>query len=260
MKPSRGELEDVARDAEGEAEGTADPAKGAALRARAAEVRAQPSIDYNYSAIVVGPPGFGKTSLQVELIKRHLRETPGIVLAHDPLRQFVREGCAWYSDAAAWRLAARKVAANPKLMMPRGASIGGTDSDEITDLAMELGARLNSAKRVRVPILVPYDEGSLREGSGSTFISAKDNQFLALRRHKGVLPIFNLQDVRQLTERFYRMSTDVYLFRQTSDRARTLDNLLLLEKGTLEREGICALPKHSYIHVRIGEGVVGDAL
>lgn len=214
---------------------------------------------YNFAAIVVGLPGYGKTTLQVALIRRHLQETDGIVLAHDPVHQFVQHGCAYYEDAGAWRAAAAAAAREGK-PMPRGASIGGVDSDAITELAMQLGEKLNTADRVACPILVPFDEGSLREGSGSTHISKLDNQLLALRRHRGVAPIFNLQEVAQLTARFYRMSTDFFLFRQTVDRAAQLDGLLFLEPGTLERAGVAQLDKHRYLHVRLGEGVVGDRL
>ena len=54
--------------------------------------------------------------------------------------------------------------------------------------------------------------------------------------------------------------TDAYLFRQTADRAKQLENLLFLEKGELSRAGITHLEKHSYIHVSIGDGIVDEAL
>lgn len=215
--------------------------------------------NYNYCGIVVGLPGYGKSTLQQALIRRHLRETSGIVLAHDPVMQFTKHGCTPFVDVAAWRRAARASAEENK-PMPRGASIGGVDSDAIVRLALELGEKLNSADRVAVPILVPFDEGSLREGSGSSYISPLDNELLAVRRHRGVAPVFNLQECKQLTRRFFQMSTDVYLFRQTSDRAEELDSLLFLERGTLARSGVTRLEKHRYIHVRVGDGVTSEAL
>lgn len=213
----------------------------------------------NFCGIVVGLPGHGKTTLQISLIRRHLAETDGIVLAHDPVMQFTAHGCAYYRDVAAYRAAAAE-AASKKQPMPRGASIGGLDSDGVVELAMQLGEKMNTAKRVAVPILVPFDEGSLREGSGSTHISKLDNELLALRRHRGVMPVFNLQEPAQLMSRFYRMATDVYLFRQTEDRAYQLDNLTSLEKGTLARAGVTRLEPHHYIHVKPGVGIVKEAL
>jgi hypothetical protein len=216
-------------------------------------------VSWNFSAIVVGLPGYGKTTLQAQLIQRHFETTDGIVLAHDPVRQFAKLGCHVYPDAAAYRRAAAE-AATKKTPMPRGASIGGTDSDSIVMLAMEMGEKLNTADRVRVPILVPFDEGSIREGSGSTYVSKLDNQLLATRRHLGVGLILNVQECAQLMNRWYLMSTDVYLFRQTSDRANLLDGYLALEKGTLARAGVTRLEQHRYLHVRCGVGVVSEAL
>jgi hypothetical protein len=215
--------------------------------------------DWNFAAVVVGLPGVGKTTLQVQLIRRHLQTPTGIVLAHDPMAQFTRHGCHFYKDANAWRAAAAK-AAKSKTPMPRGASIGGYDSDGITTLALEIGELCNRAERITVPILVPYDEGSLREGSSSSHITPLDNRLLAVRRHAGVGPVFNLQECKQLTARFYRVATDVFLFRQTAERARELDSLLFLERGTLEAAGVTQLENHRYLHVKVGQGIVREPL
>lgn len=213
---------------------------------------------WNLTVIIVGLPGDGKTTVVKRIIANHLRTTPGIVLAHDPLAQFTSVGCRHYASVAAYRAAAA-AAARDKAPMPRGAAIGGDTSDDVTELAMELGERLNTADRVRVPILVPYDEGSLREGSGSTWMGKVDRRFLALRRHRGVGPVFNVQDVAMLTQGFYRMATDVVLFQLPSDRARDLDEKLYLERGTLERAGVTRLPHHYYLRVRPRVGVVAEA-
>ncbi len=130
----------------------------------------------------------------------------------------------------------------------------------MTQLGLDLGERLNTANRVTTPILIAYDEGSLRGASGSTFISPLDNQALALRRHRGVGMIFNLQLPTQLTARFWNMSTDAYVFRQTTKSAKALDELLFLEEGTLARAGVCQLEKFSYLHVRVGDGIVDEEL
>lgn len=213
-------------------------------------------MSFNESHIIVGPPGCGKTTLAAQLVRNHLKLPDGVVFVHDPVFQFAKHGCQAFKDANAWRDAAR--AAGKEGKMPRGASLGGADED-ITRLALELGEKCNRADRVTVPMMVVYDEGSLRTSSGSTFIGALDNEALAIRRHRGVAFVFNLQDPSQLTERFFRMATDVWMFRQTSSNAAKLDNLLLLEKGELARAGITRLPKHHYLHVRLGEGIVAEA-
>lgn len=216
-------------------------------------------MSFNESHIIVGPPGCGKTTLAAQLVRRHLERDNGVVFVHDPVYQFAKHGCAPYRDTAAWKRAAAYCAQqNPPSDMPRGASIGGED-EEITKLALSIGERCNTADRVSVPMMVVYDEGSLRMSSGSTFIGKTDNEALAIRRHRGVAFVFNLQDPAQLTERFFRMSTDVWMFRQTSSNAAKLENLLLLEKGDLMRAGITRLPPHHYLHVRLGEGIVAEA-
>lgn len=214
---------------------------------------------WNFNAIIVGLPGDGKTTVVMHYIRRHLLETPGIVIAHDPLAQFTRIGCVHYPSVGAYRAASAK-AAKAKAPMPRGASIGGDDADAITELALGLGEKLNTADRVRVPILVPFDEGSMRDGSGSTWMGKLDRRFIVLRRHRGVGGIFNVQETAMLTAAFYRMSTDVILFQLPSDRAAKLDVKLYLEKGTLVRAGVTRLPPHKYIRVRPRVGVVEGPL
>jgi GTPase SAR1 family protein len=212
----------------------------------------------NYQAIICGPPGCGKTTLAKSLVRRHLDETRGIVLAFDPMHQLTRDGCEYYADAAAWRARQSEAGATGK-PASRGASIGG-DAADVTALAMELGKRMNTATDVRLPILVPYDEGSLLGSSGTTYVGDLDNKLQATRRHLGVSPVYNLQQPSQLTERFWTMSTDAFLFRQTSDRARQLEQYLLLERNELVRAGITRLPAHYFIHVRVGQGIVsGDS-
>lgn len=213
---------------------------------------------FNFSAVVLGPPGAGKTTLVSSLVRRHLDDENGIVFVHDPVFQFSKHGCHAYKDAAAWRTAAA-AAAEQQTPMPRGASVGG-DAESVTRLAMELGERINRADDVRVKILLAYDEGSLIETSGSTFMSSLDNTLEATRRHRGIGMVRNLQQPTQLMSRFWLMATDAYIFRCTTKQAKQLDDLLLLEPGDLARAGASRLPKYEYIHVRPGEGIVGDPL
>jgi hypothetical protein len=218
-------------------------------------------VKWNFAAFIIGPPEYGKTSILRKLIRRHLAELPsGIVLVHDPVAQFGRDGAVFFKDAAAYRAAAVAAADEKNPPLPRAASIGGS-AEELTKLALQMGERAgNTQDHVRVPILLAFDEGSLREGSGATWMGKDDNELLATRRHRGVGIVINLQDGSQLTERFFRMSTDVYLMAQTTEHCQRLDKALMLEKGTLEAAGVPKLEMHRYLHVRLRVGVVSEAL
>lgn len=211
---------------------------------------------WNFNAIVVGLPGDGKTTITAKKIVRHIRETPGLVLAHDPRAQFVKLGCTWFADVAAYRRAAAD-AVKAKRPMPRACSIGGNDGDAIMKLALEIGERLNTADHVARPVLVPLDETADRE---SHMMTPTDKLFLTQRRHAGVGGIFNVQDPALVEQKFYRLSTDVVLFQLPSDRARDLDRKLYLEVGTLEAAGVCRLGLHEYVHVRPRIGIVREEL
>lgn len=205
----------------------------------------------NYLGIVVGPPQFGKSTLALSIVRDWL-EGGGWVLAHDPLGQY-RACCRVYEDADGWRAAARE-ASTKREAMARGASLGG-DASAVVALAVELGKRWNTADNVRMRMLVVFDEGSLLDNSGGTWIGKDDNRLIATRRHLGIGLLYLVQRKAQLMQAFWDLSTDVYAFAQQAEDAAELERVGHLPRGTLGAV-LPAMPKHQFIHLRPGEGVV----
>lgn len=191
-----------------------------------------PEIDQ--AIITIGPPKCGKTTLVrgacITFLGKHQR---GIALVHDVNRQFV-DLCAPYETVAQWR-AARVAAKLENRAFPRGASITGySEARAIVEAVIELGAMHNTAQRVALPMFVAFDETSMMEDSSSTHIARHDLQMLTTRRHLGVAPAYNLQRGGALMKAFYEASTDVFVFRQSSEEsAREIEIKLGVQKGSL---------------------------
>ncbi len=209
--------------------------------------------EFNKAVVIVGPPQYGKTTIaRTEAIEHLAKHPKGLVLAHDPNRQF-RDFCAVYETAAEWRAAMTR-AASKGTPFARGASIGGS-SAELTKVAIELGRRWNTADRVRVPIFLVYDESSLLEGSGSSHIGQQETQLLSNRRHWGIAPLYNVQRPTALTEAFYSMATDVYVLAQPGEgRTKVIEDYLGLRAGSLSH--LVGARKFCFSHWRAGEGLV----
>lgn len=209
--------------------------------------------DYNFSAVVIGPPQYGKTTIVKGLVEQHLRAHPtGLALVHDPNRQF-RDLCATYDDSAAW-LAALTRAADEGKPFPRGASIGGKAS-ALRDAVVAIGKRRNSAGNVRLPMLLAYDESSLMGSSGSSYISEDDNALLSNRRHWGIGTVYNVQRPTALTEAFYSLATDVFILAQPSERRTSIvEEYLGLRPGSLR--SLVGGGPFRFAHWKSGKGLV----
>lgn len=190
------------------------------------------ALDFNSAGVVLGPPQCGKTTVVLQRAYKHLTTYPtGLVLAHDPNRQF-RELCVMYEDATAYRRAFER-ACGTREPFPRGASIGG-EADDVRELAIDIGRGINTAGNVRVPIQLPYDESSLLASSGSTHTGKRERALLSNRRHWGIEPIYNAQTAAALEAAFFALSTFVIMFRQTSERETAkLEERLGLRPGAL---------------------------
>lgn len=209
-------------------------------------------MSYNFCGVVVGSAGCGKTTLARALIAKFVAEKPnGIVLASDPVRQYVKDGATYYDDANAWR-AAMMQAAREKKPVARVSSIGGRPQ-EVTELAIEIGQRAgNSADDVRVPILMPHDESSL--ANERTFVSSQVNQLQATRRHLGVGILYLTQQPGQLNQAYFNAATNIYLFRVRRGHLKRLADLADVEE--FEIAHATELPNFAYIEIQQGLGVV----
>lgn len=215
------------------------------------------TAEVDFQAVACGPPRAGKSTLARALVARWLSERPsGLVLAHDPMRQFRAVGSVAAPDAAHARreLAAAAKARRPA---PRAWSCAGS-APAVLALALELGRRHNTAGAPRLPLFVVVDESSLLSSSGSSWIAQADQEALATRRHLGLGLLFLTQRRTMLTGAFYSGCTDLYLFAQQARDAAAWEEVGHLPRGTLA--GLPDLPRYSYVHVRPGDGVVGDAL
>jgi hypothetical protein len=207
---------------------------------------------FDFAAVIIGPPRHGKTTVARELVKQHLAQYPtGYAVVHDPHRDF-RDLCATYDDADAWY---RALAAAPSdKPFPRGASVGGS-ADRMRELAVSIGRARNHADNVRVPILIVYDESSLMGTSGATHISQGDVELLSNRAHWGIGAVYNVQRPTALTEAFYSMATDVYVFAlPSSRRTQVLEEYLGLPEHALD--DLVGAQKYKFRHWRSGEGLV----
>ncbi len=205
--------------------------------------------------IVIGPPKVGKTTYVRQLVVEHLTKYPsGIALVHDSNGDQFRDICAPYDNVAAYRDAVA-AAAESGNKLPRGSAFLGFDSSAIRSLAVEIGTKYNAADVVQVPILLVFDETSMMESSGSTWIDRDDLRMVATRRHLGIAPVYNCQREAALTQAFFDVSTDVLVFSQNSiDAALAIEKKIGLAKGSLAK--CVGASKFLYAHWHQGAGLV----
>jgi hypothetical protein len=210
----------------------------------------------NYFALLIGPPEHGKTSLAAELALDRLRHGRW-VLCQDQNRELARL-CAHYDSAAAFLTAVAR-AADGNASIPAGAAFpcaGESGADEVLELAVALGEQWNrAAGGTREPLCVVINEAGSFDGAGSTFLGKLQNVALNQRRHLGLELIYCLTRPSMLPRSVYDVATDCFLFFQpSSDRVRTLESNLGLERGDLDP--LLSLAPHEYLHwqPRRGDG------
>lgn len=207
----------------------------------------------NYCGLIFAAPGFGKTSIAIEIADTFLAK--GVkVFAHDPNKMF-RGRAAEYASVAEYD--ARVIAAEKKEERIPACSSFNCPAAEVRDLVVRLGRKHNDMDRVKVPMLMIFDEGSLVD-SGSTYISKEDQALLANRRHLGVGVLFLLQRTAMLTKAFRDFATDLYVMNQPVEDLEPVEKSLRLPAGSLR--DIAALSKHRYVHAQIEHGVVKERI
>src|SRR5262245_53030423 len=118
-------------------------------------------------AVILGPPGHGKSSLAAELAEARLR-AGSFVLVQDANREFGRF-CVPYADERAFLAAVAAARAEGK-RLPGGAAFP-LPADRVLALAVSLGDQWNRSKgTVTQPICFVVNETTSFEQSGSTWV------------------------------------------------------------------------------------------
>lgn len=223
------------------------------------------NLDTDRVSIACGPKKHGKSTIAKQFIRRALEEGRW-VYAHDPLGQY-KNLCAPYKDTKAWTEAAAAAAKNGT-PLPRGArfrknaAIKKTDNGrefnttELVELIEQLGERYNTQTSARWPMALVFDEGSLL--GQSTWMEQGLNELISQSRHRQVEILLLCQRKAQLSDPFWELTTDVFLFRSPRRRSKALEEPLCLDAGELA--GLQKLKKFSYVRVVNGDGPSADRL
>lgn len=211
------------------------------------------STKADYCALVIGPQGYGKSSLGAELAERRLRQGSWVI-AQDMNRETGRF-CVGYPSPAEF-LQAVALAAKEDRPIPRGAAFAAS-ADVVIGVAASLGEAWNrgSSGAPPHPICVLINEATSFEAAGSTFVGQELARVLNQRRHLGLELVLCMQNAAQLPASVFEAATEVHLFRQNrSDRIDMLEQRLGEPRGRLA--GLAELVPHRYASWRPVVGMI----
>jgi hypothetical protein len=212
----------------------------------------EPGDKPDFLALVIGPQGFGKSSLGAELAEQRLAAGSWLIV-QDSNRETGRF-CREYASTADF-LTALDSARGAEQAAPAGAAFAG-GADEVLGLAVTLGERWNRPTgRAPHPICVLVNETTSFDQAGSTHIGKEITRALNQRRHLGLELVLCMQDPAHLPSAVFTAATEVHMFRQ--DRADSIDKLergLGLARGALR--GLGALEQFEYVTWRRVVGLV----
>jgi len=215
--------------------------------------------ELNEQVLLVGAPGTGKTRLWMYLTTAKWLPNEEWVFVHDPNGQVRKLGASarLYRDTHAWRAAAAAAAA-AKQPLPRVAGLQ-CETDELTNLIIELGGRHNRDEDVRFPMRVIYDEGSMMESTGASYAAKLDVRLCSRRRHLGAAPVYLVQEPLMVPKPLWVYATDVYLFEGLE--GRELEHVIArahLSRCAAELDVLNTEPGHGVLHCKPYRGIVGE--
>lgn len=195
--------------------------------------------DVNHIGVIVSEAGNGKSTLLAQHAKEWIGGRGAWALIQDPGHQF--RDFPFYPDVAAFR---RRLAEGGRLA--RGAAVGAVLEEPFTELAIELAAARPE------PVFIGYDEAVLVESASPSYISPRQRELLARRRHLGIAAEILAQDFGLLNRLWQMQSTDVWIAYCTDqERIAVLAKRFGRDRHELEA-ALAALGPFEYLHIKRG--------